>query len=102
MRAKSWSGAALAIAYLVVFAGAYAVYLQRAGQWFADLPVVTASMPFLLVARALSGGDYSFSGDMTGAVVGAAVFGATLAYGCGWGLETAARLLWRIARGRRA
>jgi hypothetical protein len=101
MRVRSWTGAALATAYVVVFAGAYLLYLQRSGQWFADLPVVTAAMPFLFVARALSGGDYSFSGDMTGAVVEAATFGAALAYVCGWAIETAARILWRALRGRK-
>ena len=102
MRVTSWTGAGLAIGYVIVFAGAYFLYLQRSGQWFADLPVVTAAMPFLYVARAVSDGEYSFSGDMTGSVVEAAAFGAALAYVSGWALETVVRSLWRIARGRRA
>ncbi len=57
-------------------------------------------MPYIYVARALSGGDYSFSGDMTGIVLGAAIFGMALAYLCGWVVETVVRSVWRAARGR--
>jgi hypothetical protein len=99
MRAKSWAGGLLAFAYAALFAGAYFLYLQRVGQWFADLPVVSVSLPYLYVARALSGGEYSFSGDMTGAVITAAAFGMALAYFAGWLVESIARGLWRLARG---
>jgi hypothetical protein len=98
MQAKSWTGAALALVYLLIFAAAYALYLHRAGEWFADLPVVTAAMPFLFVARALTDGEYSFAGDMTGAVIEAAAFCAALAYLVGWAIETVLRLIWCTAR----
>lgn len=101
MRAKSWTGVALALAYACLYGGAYVLYVRRADEWFADLPVVTVAMPYIYVARALSGGDYSFSGDMTGVVIGAAAFGMALAYLCGWALETALRSAWRLARALR-
>ena len=98
MRVKSWTGAVLGLAYALGFAAAYALYRQRAGEWFADLPVVTVSAPYLYVAREVSGGSYSFSGDMTIEVIKAALFGAALAYLIGWAIEAAVRGLWRAAR----
>jgi hypothetical protein len=101
MRLKSWTGAGLAAIYFLVFAGAYFAYLQRAGQFLADLPVVLVAMPYLLVARAVTSGEYSFSGEMTGHVISATVFCCLLAYVGGWIVETVLRGLYRLARGRR-
>ena len=98
MRAKSWTGTTLSLTYALGFAVAYALYRQRDGEWFADLPVVTVAAPFLYVAREVSDGSYSFSGDMTFEVIKAALFGAALAYVLGWAIESAARWLWRAAR----
>ena len=100
MRLKSWTGSALAAVYLLVFAGAYVTYVQRTGQFLADLPVVIVAMPYLFFARAVTSGEYSFSGDMTGHVISAAVFCALLAYICGWILESLLVGLYQLARGR--
>ena len=69
----------------LAFVALYLEYLSRAGTWFADLPLVLAALPFTLVMRALNGGSYDFSGDMTGRVVAAAAFccGARLWRGVG-------------------
>jgi hypothetical protein len=94
---------ALASVYAIIFALAYAAYLHRAGQWFADLPVVLAASPYLFVARALTGGAYSFAGEMTAQVVAAAAFCCALAYAGGWIVETVLRIvIGGIWRGRQA
>ena len=98
MRLLSWTGVALAALYALVLAGLYLDYLRRAGTWFADLPLVLAALPFTLAMRALNGGSYDFSGDMTLRVASAAAFCSALAYLVGWVLETAIRGIIRIGR----
>ncbi len=98
IRLRSWTGLALAGIYALVFAALYLDYLRRAGTWFADLPLVLAALPFTLVMRALNGGSYDFSGDMTLRVVAAAAFCCALAYLAGWILETIVRGIIRIVR----
>ena len=100
MRLKSWTGIALAATYALVFAGAYVVYIRQAGQFLADLPVIVAAMPYLYVARAVTDGAYSFSGDMTEHVLAAAAFCCALSYVGGWIVESAARAICRVARRR--
>jgi len=102
MRLKSWTGLALAAIYFVVFAGAYYAYWRQAGRFLADLPVVMAALPYLYFARAVTAGEYSFSGDMTDHVLTAAVFCCGLAYAVGWIVETILVALFRRARGRRS
>ena len=68
---RSWTGAVFAALYALAFLALYVDYLMRAGTWFADLPLALAALPFTLVMRALSGGDYAFGGDMSGRVVAA-------------------------------
>ena len=98
MRLLSWTGVALASLYALVLAGLYLDYLRRAGTWFADLPLVLAALPFTLVMRALNGGSYDFSGDLTVRVACAAAFCSGLAYLIGWLLETAIRAVVRFGR----
>ncbi len=98
MRLLSWTGVGLAGIYAFVFAGLYLDYLRRAGTWFADLPLVLAALPFTLAMRALNGGSYDFSGDMTLRVAEGAAFCCALAYLAGWVLETAVRAVVRMAR----
>jgi hypothetical protein len=97
---RSWTGLVFAALYALVFVALYAVYLQRAGTWFADLPLVLAALPFTLVMRALNGGSYDFAGDMTLRVIVAALFCCALAYIAGFVLEAAIRATFRVARSR--
>ena len=99
-RLKSWTGLVFAALVSLLFAGLYVVYLSRVGTWFADLPLVMAALPFTLVMRALSGGSYHLSGDMTGRVLVAAIFCSSLAYAAGLAVETLVRAIVRIARPR--
>ena len=73
-RLLSGTGLVLAAITALAFAALYLNYLNRAGTWFADLPLVLAALPFTLTMRALNGGTYDFAGDMTGRVVAAALF----------------------------
>ena len=100
MRLLSWTGVALAALYGLVFAGLYLDYLRRAGTWFADLPLALAALPFTLAMRALNGGSYDFSGDMTLRVAAGAAFCCALAYLGGWIVETVVRGVFRIGRTR--
>ncbi|MBV9286633.1 MAG: hypothetical protein JO288_02225, partial [Hyphomicrobiales bacterium] len=68
-RLKSWTGLVLASLVALLFVALYLLYLSRAGTWFADLPLVMAALPFTLLMRALNGGSYHLSGDMTGRVL---------------------------------
>jgi len=97
---RSWTGLVFAALYALVFVALYVGYLRRAGTWFADLPLVLAALPFTLVMRALSGGSYDFSGDMTLRVVAAALFCCALAYVAGLVLELAIRGIVGMARVR--
>ncbi len=90
-RLWSWTGLALAALYALAFTALYFGYLRRAGTWFADLPLVLAALPFTLTMRALSGGSYAFSGDMTARVIAAALFCSALAYVAGLVLEAVVR-----------
>ena len=101
MRLKSWTGAALAAIYALIFAGAYFSYLRRAGEFLADLPVTAAALPYLYVARAVTSGEYSFSADITAHILSAAAFGCALAYAAGWTVESVFRALFRLAWRRR-
>ena len=64
---RLWSGTGVVFAavYALAFIALYIDYLRRAGNWFADLPLSLAALPFTLVVRALNGGSYDFGGDMT-------------------------------------
>lgn len=97
-RVRSWTGLALAAGYGLVFLVLYLDYQRRAGTWFADLPLVLASLPFTLTMRALNGGGYDFAGDMTARVIVAAAFCTALAYVAGLALETIARALFGALR----
>ncbi len=92
-RAFAWTGVALACVHLAVFGAVYVLYLQQAGEWLADLPLVMISMPFIAPMRAISGGSFDYAGDMTTWVVAAAAWGTALAYLVGWGVESASRLV---------
>jgi hypothetical protein len=93
LRAFSWAGSTLAILHVFVFGAAYIRYLMVAGAWFADLPLVIVSTPFILPMRWLDGGSYDYAGDMSQRVLAAAVWGTALAYFVGWALESLVRLL---------
>ncbi len=97
---RSWTGAAFAALYALLFVALYVDYLRRQGTWFADLPLVLAALPFTLVMRALNGGAYTLGGDMTGRVVLAGLFCTALAYVAGLVLEAAVRAVVRLARPR--
>ena len=99
---RSWTGAAFAAVYALMFAALYVDYLRRAGTWFADLPLTLAALPFTLAMRALNGGSYAFGGEMTGRVIAAGMFGSALAYLAGLIVETIVRLLARLAATTRA
>lgn len=100
-RAGSWTGLALAAAYGLVFVALYLDYQQRAGTWFADLPLALAALPFTLTMRALNGGGYDFAGDMTGRVIAAGLFGSALAYIAGLIVETVVRAAFGAMRSMR-
>ncbi len=101
---RLWSGTGVVFAavYALAFIALYIDYLRRAGNWFADLPLSLAALPFTLVVRALNGGSYDFGGDMTGRVVAAGVFCSALAYFAGLVVETILRTLGRLVFGTRA
>ena len=101
-RLQSWTGIVLAALYALAFLALYVDYDWRAGTWFADLPLVLAALPFTLTMRALNGGSYAFSGDLTGRVVAAGAFGSALAYLAGLIVETIVLLLARLALTTRA
>ena len=98
MRLLSWTGVVLAALYALTLAGLYLDYLRRAGTWFADLPLTLAALPFTLVMRALNGGSYEFSGDMTLRVLAAVAFCSGLSYVAGWIVENTIRGLFQIGR----
>jgi uncharacterized membrane protein len=98
--ARSWLGALAAAIYAIVFGAVYVDYLHRVGEWFADLAVVGIALPFTLVMRWVSNGEFSFSGDQTAKVVAAAAFGCALAYIGGAIVEAALRALYRLIRAR--
>ncbi len=95
---RSWTGAAFAALYALLFVALYFDYLRRQGTWFADLPLVLAALPFTLVMRALNGGAYTLGGDMTGRVIAAGIFCCALAYCAGLLIEAAIRAIVRATR----
>jgi hypothetical protein len=97
-RVWSWTGLVFAAVYALLFAWLYLDYLRRIGTWFADLPLVLAALPFTLTMRALNGGSFDFSGDMTSRVLSAAVFCCALAYCAGLLIETVVRAAIGAAR----
>jgi hypothetical protein len=99
-RLWSWTGLALAGIYALVLLALYLEYLAHAREWFADLPLALAALPFTWTMRTLSGGAYAFGGEMTGRVIAAALFCAALAYVAGLAIETLARAVLRAARRR--
>ncbi len=101
MRAmKSATGAVLAVLYALAFGAAYVDYLAKAGQWFADIWLALAALPFTVAMRWLAGGSYDFSGDATAKVAAAAAFCCALAYGAGALAEAVIRAVIRFATGR--
>ena len=98
-RLWSWTGAVFAVVHGLAFVALYVDYVRRSGAWFADLPLSLAALPFTLVMRALSGGDYAFGGDMSGRVIAAGLFCAALAYLAGLILEGFVRALGRLVLG---
>jgi hypothetical protein len=101
-RLKSWTGAVFAALYALAFIALYVDYARRSGEWFADLPLSLAALPFTLVMRTLNGGSVAFGGEMTGRVIAAGLFGAAIAYLAGLIVETIVRLLARLALRTRA
>ncbi len=99
-RLRSWTGLVLAAVYGLVFVALYLDYLGRAGTWFADLKLALAALPFTLTMRALAGGSYDFSGDMTARVIAAALFCSALAYVVGLLVESILRAAIAAARRR--
>jgi len=102
LRPLSWTGLTFAVIHSAVFVALYVDYLRTAGHWFADLPLVIGSTPFIETMRLLNGGDYDFSGDMTARVLAAASYGAALTYIAGWLIGTGARALARLAKRARS
>jgi hypothetical protein len=102
IRLRSWTGAAFAVVYALTFIGLYVDYVRRSGNWFADLPLSLAALPFTLVMRALNGGSFAFGGAMTGRVIAAGLFGAVLTYLVGLILEMIVRLVVRLVLDSRA
>jgi hypothetical protein len=96
-RLKSWTGATFAAVYALAFIALYVEYARRSGEWFADLPLSMAALPFTLVMRALNGGSYAFGGEMTARVIAAGVFGSALGYLAGLIVETIVRFVARLA-----
>jgi hypothetical protein len=101
-RLWSWTGAVFAAVHALAFTALYVEYVRRSGNWFADLPLSLAALPFTLVMRALNGGSFAFGGAMTGRVIAAGLFGSALAYLAGLIVETTVRLLVRLASRTRA
>ncbi len=97
---KSATGAIFAVLYAAAFGAAYVDYLDKAGQWLADIWLVLISLPFTVAMRWLAGGSYDFSGDATARVIAAAAFCCALAYFAGALVEAAVRAIFRFATGR--
>jgi len=96
---KSTTGAALAALYAVAFAAAYMIYLQHAGQFLADAPIMFVALPYTVTILGVFG-SVDLSGDNLRQVLAATLFCAALAYAIGAILEAIARAAFRIARAR--
>jgi hypothetical protein len=97
---RSITGAIFATLYAAAFIAAYVDYLNKAGQWLADILLVLAAMPFILTMRFLADGSFDFGGADTLKVIAAALFCCALAWLCGAALEAVVRYLLRAARGQ--
>ena len=95
---RSITGAIFAALYAAAFIAAYVDYVNKSGQWLADILLVLTAMPFVLTMRALSGGSFNFGGSDTAMVVAAALFCCALAWLVGAALEAAVRSVIRVAR----
>jgi multisubunit Na+/H+ antiporter MnhB subunit len=102
-RRRAWLsglGAALAALYAALFVAVYVDYLNKAGEWLADLTLLLVALPFTSTMNALTHGAFDMAGDDTAKVIVAAIFCSAIAYCAGaiveWGLRTA----WRIASRR--
>ena len=101
-RLWSWTGAVFASIHALAFVALYVDYVRRSGNWFADLPLSLAALPFTLVMRRLNGGSFDFGGSMTGRVIAAGLFGSALAYLAGLIIEAIVRLIVRLVLDSRA
>jgi len=97
---RSITGAIFAALYAAAFIAAYVDYLNKSGQWLADILLVLVALPFVLTMRFLSGGSFNFGGSDTAMVIAAALFCCALAWLCGAALEAVVRYLIRAARGQ--
>ena len=95
---RSITGAIFAALNAAAFVAAYVDYLNKSGQWLADILLVLVAMPFVLTMRALSGGAFDFGGADTAMVFVAALFCCALAWLCGAALEAIVRSVFRAAR----
>jgi hypothetical protein len=96
---KSTTGAAFAALYAVAFAAAYVVYLQNAGQFLADAPIMFVALPYTLTILKVFG-SVDLSGDNLRQVLAATLFCAALAYAIGAVVEAIARAAFRRLRAR--
>jgi hypothetical protein len=99
-RRRAWIsglGAALAVLYAALFVAAYVDYLNKAGQWLADLTLLLIALPFTSTMDALTQGAFDMSGDDTAKIVVAALFCSVLAYCAGAIVEWILRTGWRLA-----
>ena len=94
-RLRSWLGLICAALYGAALLYAYVDYSAHAGQMFADLLLAVIALPFTLTMRALAGGSFDFSGDMTLRVAEAFAFCCALAYCAGLAVES---LIWAVFR----
>jgi hypothetical protein len=99
---KSFTGAFFALLYGLAFIAAYVDYLNKSGEWLADIFLVLIALPFTFAMRFLSGGSYDFGGADTGRIVAAALFCCALAWLLGALLEYGVRIIARAVRGKRA
>jgi hypothetical protein len=93
---KSATGVVFAALYALAFAVAYFQYLSRAGELFADAPLMLVALPYTLTILKLCG-SVDFSGDNVKSVLAAALFCFVLAYVIGALLEK----LVRVGAGQR-
>jgi hypothetical protein len=97
---KSAVGAILAALYALAFGAAYVDFLNKSGQWLADIWLALVALPFTVTMRWLAGGSYDFSGDATARVLAAAAFCCALAYCAGATVEAAIRAIFLFATRR--
>jgi hypothetical protein len=97
---KSVTGAVFAALYAIVFIGAYVYYRNHIGEWFppADLSLILAALPFVLVMRFLAGGSFDMGGEDTFKLAAAMLFCCAGAWIVGALLEWAARAIFRALR----